>query len=109
MDRGTWWVTIYRVTELDTTKATLTYMHTYNLWTEKNFLTYIRNSEARYENRHIWIYKSQECLYGERPNKNHKYQNEKKDVCTRFKRGGVYNMQNLNIVKNKSNNLRESQ
>lgn len=38
-----------------------------------------------------------------------KYQNEKKDVCTRFKRGGVYNMQNLNTVKNKSNNLRESQ
>ena len=38
-----------------------------------------------------------------------KYQNEKKDVCARFKRGGVYNMQNLNIVKNKSNNLRESQ
>ena len=34
------------------------------------------------------------------------FQNEKKDVCTRFKRGGIYNMQNLNTVKNKSNNLR---
>ena len=35
---------------------------------------------------------------------------KKKDVCTRFKRGGIYNMQNfLNIDKNKSNNLRESQ
>lgn len=31
-------------------------------------------------------------------------------ICTRFKRGGIYNMQNfLNILKNKSNNLRESQ
>ena len=47
MDRGNWWVTIYRITELDTTEATLAYMHTYNLWAEKNFLTYIRNSEAR--------------------------------------------------------------
>ena len=42
MDRGTWWATVYAVTELDMTEHTHTHMHTHVLsfttWASTQFL-----------------------------------------------------------------------